>query len=478
MNFVGLFRQEHVAERGDRDQENASSDPVLAELSPPPLEDEPDFDIELEDALTEALAVPADANSDGGMDPAEDAGEAPAESGGEHRITPHSQTRLAALSAFEDLTQSTRQDLQALGLTLAKVTSTQQLMRGFLTAIHADIHRANELELSLTRSNAENRRLSHQLEETQRQLSAREAANDQMENRIAKLTQEGSALRDALSEARLEAGDSAKAIADLEAERAELTTSLASKTLSVEKLLRENEVMREKQANLSIDLDGEIKAHADTRRRLEEMSAAHNSDAARIAELLAKVAHGEKEMARLQKQHDSLQANVDELNETVSGLETELAERATRHAAEVAEYESDIQALNSRLQESSRTIGQKSEQIDALTAKLNEEASEKKVALERLESMRAEHERDKQQLSAAFANFSQLNVLQTSEHVMLDLHKHEAEELRRQVGNLEATIKRIAPQEKALNGKAPPAKKPAEEAVKRDLAKEPAKGAA
>lgn len=460
MNFVGLFRQEHAVEKTDHEEDGVAQDQVLAELSPPPLQHEPDFGSELEDALAEALAVTAEASADA-AEAAGEAGETTIEPSPEHRITPHSQTRLAALSAFEDLTQGARQDLQALGLTLAKVTSNHHLMRGFLTGIHADIQRANEMELSNARLTAESRRLSHQLDEAHRQLSAREAANDALEHRIVKLVQETASLRDALSETRLEASDSTNMIAELEAERADLTTALAGKTLSVEKLLRENEVMREKQVSLSMDLEAELKAHGESQRRIEELAAIHSSDAARLAEMAAKAAHGEKEVARLQKQNDTLNATVQELTSTIGGLESEREDRASRHAAEIAGLEGDMRSLGARLQEASKATAQKNEQIDDLTAKLNEASSDRRVALEKLETLRAEHERDKQQLSAAFANFSQLNVLQTSEHVMLDMHRQEAEDLRREISNLETTIKRLAPHEKVYQAsKARPGKRP------------------
>lgn len=457
MNFVGLFKHEHAVEKAGADHESGASDSALQELSSPPLQDEPDFGMELEEALAEALAIPA---------------EAPEDAVAEHRITPHSQSRMAALSAFEELTQSTRQDLQALGLTLAKVTSTHQLMRGFLTGIHTDIHRANEMELSHSRLTAENRKLSHQLDEANKHLSAREASNEALENRVARLMHEAASLRGALSEARLEAGEAANSIANLEAERAELMTSLAGKSLGVEKLLRENEVMREKQVNLSMDLDNELKAHAESQRRLEELAASRSSDSARLAELLAKAASGEKELARMQKQQDALNATIGELNETILGLETELESRGNHHAAEIAGFETEIQSLNARLQENTKSAAQKAGQIETLTAELNEVRADKRIVLERLEALQAENLRDKQQLSAAFANFSQLNVLQASEHVMLDVQRHEAEELRRQVGNLEATVMKLAPYEQVYqSGKIRPGKRPPEQG-KRELPKD------
>lgn len=458
MNFIGLFKNEHSIEKADHDLESDAVDLVLDELLPPPLHDEPDFGVELEEALVESLAGPVGT---------------PDEAVPEPRTTPHAQTRLAALSAFDDLTQGTRQDLQALGLTLAKVASTHQLVRGFLTSVHADIHRANEMELAHARLASENRKLSGQLEETQKQLSAREATNEALEHRIARLTQEAASLRDELSETRLEACEASVAIANLEAERADLMTSLAGKSLTVEKLLRENEVMREKQIGLTMDLDAELKAHADSQRRLEELSAAHSSDTARLGELIAKNTHAEKEVARIQKQLDAANAAMRELNETVSGLEAEMDERGRRHGASIAGFETEIQSLNARLQETAKAIVNKSEQIDTLNSKLNETVSEKRIALEKLQVLQAENARDKQKLSAAFANFSQLTVLQTSEHVMLDIHKHEAEELRREIGGLEATVKRLAPYEKVYqSSKARPGKRPAEQG-KREVAKMP-----
>lgn len=437
MKFGGLFKRGDDLDRQETDLENGMADTLLSELSTPPLQP----DIDSDHNTLELYAEPAQQDEPGQQ----------LERISDRRLTQYAQTKLSALEAFEEMFQGTRQDLQLLGTTFAKVTSAHHMTREFLTTIYADIHHANELELSNSHLQVENRTLTRQMEDTAKALQQRASALDALEQRESKLVQEIDALRISVAAARVEASDANRAIGNLESERAELMTSLASRSVTAEKLHRENEVMREKHINLSMDLDNTLKKQTEAQRRFDELSAIYSRESAQSAERLSRLANSEKEVGRMQKQHDGLQMRLHEFNDTVRTLETELDDAARRHAAETEVLKKELHSLNSKLQIAVKEQIEKSTEAAALRLKMNDAFTEKRIAIEKLETLKAENERDKKKLSTASANFSELNLLQTSEHVMLDLQKHEADELRREVATLMATVKRLAPYERLYN---------------------------
>ncbi|MGO4839447.1 hypothetical protein AB4144_45095, partial [Rhizobiaceae sp. 2RAB30] len=74
---------------------------------------------------------------------------APAESQeAPHRLTSHTQSRLAALNSFDGLNHEAQQHLQEVYAKLSEVANAHRLTREFFKILYADIHRANELELA------------------------------------------------------------------------------------------------------------------------------------------------------------------------------------------------------------------------------------------------------------------------------------------------------------------------------------------
>jgi chromosome segregation ATPase len=428
MNFVGLFKRGDDLEKLRSNLEEDMADMLLSELSTPPLLPEMEAHDEALEMLPGVAPAPAEAEL------AED-GRA-----GERRLTQYAQSKLSALAAFEEMFQGTRQDLQLLGTTFAKVTSAHHMTRDFLSSVHAHIHHGNELELSNVHLQMESRKLARQVEETNKALLQRESAIEALEQREIKLTQENENLRMSLTGARVETADANHAIANLEAERAELMTALASKSVTAEKLLRENEVLREKHINLSMDLDSTLNKQTEAQRKYDELSAIHSRESAQSAERLAKLVSSEKEILRLQKQNDGLQSRIQEFSDSIRALEGELEEVGKRHRGEAEALKREIQSLNSKLQVSARAQDEKASEAAALKLKLNDAISEARVAAEKLEALRAEHARDRKELSTATANLSALSLQHTSEHVMLDMHKHEADELRREIAALRARL--------------------------------------
>ena len=92
--------------------------------------------------------------------------EAPAENPEpEQRLTVHTQSRLAALNSFDKLYGDAQAHLHEIEAKLTEVTTSHHLTRQFFNILHADIHRANELELTNANLLAEQKRLTENLQD-------------------------------------------------------------------------------------------------------------------------------------------------------------------------------------------------------------------------------------------------------------------------------------------------------------------------
>ena len=209
--------------------------------------------------------------------------------------------------------------------------------------------------------------------------------------------------------------------------------------------MRENEVLREKHVNLSIDLDKALKREAEARRKLDELSTLHSNEASRHSEMLNVLGKSEKEVLRLQKLLEVAQAKQSELTEATNIIEADKEAEAARGRAEMRGLRSEIQGLQSRLELASKEHNEASEEIAKLKVQLSDAVAEKHVSDERLATLVKENENDKLNLSAASANFSQLSLQQASEQMQLDIHKQECEDLRAEIASLNAQIKELLP---------------------------------
>jgi chromosome segregation ATPase len=364
------------------------------------------------------------------------------------RLTSHTQSRLAALNSFDELYHDAQQHLQEINAKLSEVATSHHLTREFFNILHADIHRANELELANVALAAEHRKLAEQLHDANRKRQERENAVEILHHRETSLVQEKEALRAALAAAKLEAVEASSAIARNEAELGDLVKTLSARTMEAERRLRENEVLREKHVNLSIDLDKALKREAEARRKLDETSTIHSSEAARHSELVGLMGNSEKEVLRLQKALDIAQVRQSEMMEAARTMEADREAETTRSLAEMRGLRSEIQALQSRLERSSSEHGEAASEIAKLKVQLSDAVAEKHVADERLAALVKENENDKMNLSAASANISQLSLQQASEQMQLDIHKQECEDLRAEIASLNAQIKQLLPYER------------------------------
>jgi chromosome segregation ATPase len=363
------------------------------------------------------------------------------------RLTAHAQNRLAALASFEDLHRGAEDQLQTIGSMLAEVITSHHLTREFLNGIHPEIHRANELELANTTLAAENRKLAEQLHETTKKLQEQQSAAATLQRRELTLQQDKETLRMALSAAKLQTVEAANALARSEAERGEVAKSLATRTVEAEKRLRENEILREKHVNLSIDLDKAHKREAEARRKYEEISAIHTGEAARYTETLAALAKSEKEVFRLQKSLETAQAKQEETAEALRSLEADGDAETKRNLAETRGLRSEIQNLNSRLEATAAEIVDATDEIARLKEMLNDVQSEKQIAEKQLSLLKSEQDDRRQTLATVSGEMTQTRGT-PHEQATGDTDRQESDELRAEISKLAAEIKKLAPYER------------------------------
>lgn len=362
------------------------------------------------------------------------------------RLTAHAQNRLAALASFEDLHQGANDQLQTIGSMLAEVITSHHLTREFLNGIHPEIHRANELELANTTLAAENRKLAEQLHEATKKLQEQESAVATLQRRELTLQQDKETLRIALSAAKLQTVEASNALARSEAERGEVAKSLATRTVEAEKRLRENEILREKHVNLSIDLDKAHKREAEARRKYEEISAIHASETARYTETLAALAKSEKEVFRLQKSLENAQAKQEETAEAMRSLEADSDAETKRNLAETRGLRSEIQNLNSRLEAAAAEIVEATDEIARLKEALNDAQSEKQIAEKQLAFLKSEQ--DDQRRASLAANGDLSGTSGALDEAVTEMQRQESDELRAEISKLAAEIKKLAPYER------------------------------
>ncbi|MFB9980079.1 hypothetical protein ACFSQQ_20335 [Mesorhizobium kowhaii] len=455
MNFKGLIKRAEDVDKAIQDLEIDLADALDASLdaedeAPPKSDDVPDSAAGPDEPPPEANA--ANADSPENADSADNT-DSP-ETG--PRLTSHTQTRLAALSAFEGLFHDARDYLEEINGKLSEIATSHHLTREYLNILHGDILRANELELANAGLIAEQRTLSEKLHDAGRKLRERESTCDVLQQRETSLVQDKEALRAALAATRLELAEAANASAKRDADFGDIAKRLTARTVEANRRLRESKMLREKHVSLSIELDKALKRESQARHRLDELSTIHASEAARLAELLAALAKSEKEEMRLQKSLEAAQAKLSQMTEAAGMVEGDREAELARSQTEMRGLRSEIQELQSRLESASNENSEAVGEIARLKTELNDTLAEKKIADERLSALTDENESDKMSLSKVNANLSQLMLQQASEQIQLDVQRQECEDLRAEIVSLNARIKELLPYErlhKATSGR-------------------------
>ncbi|WP_244493994.1 MULTISPECIES: hypothetical protein [Mesorhizobium] len=364
------------------------------------------------------------------------------------RLTSHTQSRMAALTSFDGLFRDAKLHFEEINAKLSEIASTHHLTRELFHILHADILRANELELANLNLTAEQRSLSDRLNDLNRRQHEREGIVEALQQREASLVQDCEALRGALAGARLELVEAANTNAKNEAEFGDLTNALAAATVEADRRARENKQLREKNVSLSIDLEKALKREDEARHRLDGFSTIHANEAARNSELLAALGKSEKEATRLHTSLEVAQAKLSELTEAARIMEAEKNAEIERCRAEIRGSRSEIQNLHSRLELASNANSEASNELAKLRLQWSEAVAEKQVADERLAALTKEAETDKLNLSKITANFSQLSLQQASDQIQLDVRRQECEDLRAEIASVNARIRELLPLER------------------------------
>ncbi|TKB06978.1 MAG: hypothetical protein E5V75_34305 [Mesorhizobium sp.] len=432
MNFKSLIKR---AENVDKEFQELQSD--LAEAFEECLASDEQTSLEDDTVAGEELAA-----SDEGPPP--EGQPEPAAS----RLTPHTQTRLAALEAVAGLFRDGQGHLEEIEARLGEIATAHQMTREILNVLHRDALRANELELANAALGAEHKTMSEQLLDAARKQRERDGAAEAWQQREASLVQDRESLREALAAVRLELVEMGNESAKREAEFGEIVKSLAAKTVEADRRAAENKLLREKQVGLSVELEQAQKREAEARHKFDEFAATHANETARVADLMAQLGRHEKEEARLQKSLETTQAKLAEVTEAARIAESDGAAELARSHAENRGLRSEIQELQTRLEQASNDQSEASTEMTRLKVQLNDAVTERQIAEERLAVLKNESEIDKKNLSVASANLSQLTLQQASDQIQLDIQKQECEDLRAEIVTLNARIKELLPYER------------------------------
>lgn len=452
MNFRDLIKRSEKSDKVFDELEDVMAEALGENLlveNVPSLDDGPPIDVEPGDPdqdylLSELDLQPEDEAPETAPQPYQENLPALRSEGG-RRLTSHTQNRLAALASYDDLYRDAQEHLREINDKLSDVVTSHHLAREFFNTVHADIQRANELELANANLAADGRRMGDVIADVTRRLHEREAALELVQGREAALHQERESLRAQLSSARLELVEAENVIARNETELGNIIKTLSTRTVEAERRLRENELLREKHVNLSLDLDGTLKREAEARRKLDEVSTIHANDTARHADTLAALAKSEQEVLRLQKVAEAAHArHVDAVDAARIAAQERDAE-VQRMAAEMRGLKAEIQAMQARLDAATRAHADGANEGARLRTQLADAIADKQVAEEKVATLRREAQADKQNLSAASADFSQLSLQQASEQMELDIHRQENEALRAEIAQLRERVEMLLP---------------------------------
>jgi chromosome segregation ATPase len=364
------------------------------------------------------------------------------------RLTVHTLRRLATLSAFDKLYREAQEQLQDIDAKLAQVRSSHHLTGEFSNTLQADIHRASDLETANASLIAELARLTDQFREAEKKQQEHESVIEALQRREANLTNDRDAVRVALAAAKLELVEAAKTIARNEAELGDLIKVLSDKTIDGERRAHENEALRKKNVNLAIDFDKALNREAEARRELDKVSTIQAKEAARNTELIGALGQSEKEVMRLRILLEGAQAKQSEMSEEARIAELDREAQAVRDLAEMRGLSSEIQSLQTRLNEASDERNEASSEVARLVAQLRDAAAEKQIADEKFSAHEKENELDKLKLAAANEGFAKQSLDKASVEMQLDVQRQECEDLRGEIEALNARIVELLPYER------------------------------
>jgi len=307
----------------------------------------------LEDEVAHAIATdmaevsPIDAS--GAASDGVGVGEAPS-----RKQSVATQASLAALTAFETEMRDAAAALEALDSTVAVIAASHQSAVRLLGGLRSGVLRTSELEDSHAAALAENRRHAQQAEQAKHLLSQQESMNEANTRRIELLVKDYDEAKVALGAAQLDANDARSSLADAETEKAALIHELATKSAAIDRLSKDNELLRQKYVNQQLNHSALEQRYAEIERKVEDISATRNTEMVAMADLRARLENSEKECRRLHKQAEQAQIRLAESQQQIMTLEADLEELTERHASTTQRLQSEAGVLKARLDAASR----------------------------------------------------------------------------------------------------------------------------
>lgn len=268
----------------------------------------------------------------------------------EPRHTSITQASLAALSAFEGEMRASAAGLEVLETTLTAIGAAHETAHRLLGSLRSGVLRANDFEEANAAFSSENRRLSEQLEQAKHMQSQLESAEEASKRRIELLTKDYDEVKIALGRSQIEAVEIRDALAEAVSEKTILIYELATKTTTVDRYARENELLRQKCANQQISLAAVEQRHSELEMKLSETVAIRKAETAEMADLRMRHDNTEKECRRLQKQSELSQVRLAESQERIMTLGADLEELQDRHVAMNERFRAETEVMKAKLE--------------------------------------------------------------------------------------------------------------------------------
>jgi hypothetical protein len=345
--------------------------------------DIPEFEAELGEALDASADEPLefdDGEFPADSDIAAEEVDTPVLQMPEPKQSTATRTNLAALAAFENEMRTASASLDAMDTTMAAIGAAHETASRFLGNLRAGVLRANDLEEANAGLSAENRRLSERLEQARHLQSQHESTDEVNRRRIELLVRDYEEAKVALGKSQIELIAIRDALNDTDAEKTALIYELATKSTSVERLSRENELLRQKFLSQQMANNELEQRYSELERKLEELSSIRKGEMAEMSELRMRFDNTEKEYRRLQKQSDHSQVRLTETQERVMTLEADLDELRDRHGAMNERFRSEGEILKAKLESATRKNIADADEIAALKQQVGDAVSAASVA--------------------------------------------------------------------------------------------------
>ncbi len=362
--------------------------------------------------------------------------------------TKHTKNRLAALAAVDESMEDFQSTLKSIDDSMAQVHTIYTVARDFLDSAHADLRRANELEVQNFKLHDDIAQLTGRAEEAESLSAQLEAAAESHAAREASLRSDIEKLRIHVAETKRTAAEADRAVARGITERADLEKKISVASTLAERMQTENETLRQKQVNQAFELEKSQKQSVEFRRKFDELSAIHESESSRLSEALTRNSELEGELMRLSREKEMAVTKLADAEETIRAMESDRLDEESRHLAEVNALEEEVKTLTSRLDIANSENDEQEATLVTLRSEFSSAKADRHVAEQKLKAMAAERDAARRDLMSANSRLAEANLLHESNDMELEAQTQKAEALHKEVLALVERVKKLTPYER------------------------------